>query len=350
MRSLLAHTPDELARTFGSEGLDAFRARQVARWIYGRGVRDFEAMTNLGHALRADLATRWRTQALQAAALHRSRDGTVKLELQTEEGARIETVIIPEERRNTVCVSSQVGCSLDCTFCATGRLGLLRNLRTEEIVDQVLHARSVLAEQGERPTHVVFMGMGEPLLNLRHVVAAVRILTHPEAGGFAPRRLTVSTAGVVPKMAELGRAVRVQLAVSLHATTDEVRSRLVPLNRRFSLAALLEGCRAYPLGPRGRISFEYALIRDLNDAPADARRLVGLLSGIPSLVNLIPLNEHPGTRFVRSDEATVDRFAGILAEAGTPVTVRRSRGGDILAACGQLGAAHPALATGAGGR
>ncbi len=350
MNSVLDYTPDELASRFQAEGVEPFRARQVAQWVFGRGVRSFEGMTDLSRSLRSGLAQRWRTKALECSALERSSDGTEKLALETEEGARIETVIIPEEKRRTVCVSSQVGCSLDCPFCATGRLGFGRNLRSGEIVDQVLHAREVLAERGERVTHVVFMGMGEPLLNLRHVVSAIRILCHRDAFAFAPARITVSTAGVVPRIADLGRAVPVRLAVSLHAARDEVRNRLVPLNRRFPLASLLEACRAYPLGPRDRISFEYTLIRDVNDSPAEARRLVGLLSGIRALVNLIPLNEHPGTTFRRPEESAVDAFARVLARAHVPVTVRRSRGLDILAACGQLGAAQPALTERASGR
>jgi 23S rRNA (adenine2503-C2)-methyltransferase len=342
MNPLLAFTPEDLAEQFRSEGIEPYRARQVTRWVYGRGVRDFEGMTDLARPLRARLADRWGTRALLGADLHRSADGAEKLVLETREGARVETVIIPEERRRTVCVSSQIGCSLDCSFCATGRMGLLRNLATEEIVDQVLHARDVLAARGEHPTHLVLMGMGEPLLNLRAVVPAIRVLTHPDAFGLAPRRVTVSTAGVVPRMLELGRAVQVGLAVSLHATTDEVRDRLVPLNRRFPLDSLLDACRAYPLPPRGRLSFEYTLIRDVNDSEEDARRLVRLVSGIRCLVNLIPLNEHPGTDFRSSPDSSIDRFARILAAARAPVSVRRSRGGDIFAACGQLGVAAPA--------
>jgi 23S rRNA (adenine2503-C2)-methyltransferase len=347
MNSVLDHTPDELAELFREQGIEPFRARQVAGWVFGRGVRAFEAMTNLGQPLRAELDSHWRTSALELQEQVRSTDGTVKLLLRTGDGGRVETVIIQEDQRRTLCVSSQIGCSLDCPFCATGRLGLARNLRTEEIVDQVLQARDFLATQGEHPTHVVFMGMGEPLLNLRHVIPALRILTHRDTLGLSPGRITVSPAGVVPQMPVLGRAMRVRLAVSLHATTDQVRDQLVPLNQRFPIARLIEACRAYPLAPRGRISFEYTLIRDLNDSREDARRLVRLLSGIRSHVNLIPLSEHPGTSFQRAGPEQMDRFAGVLARARVPVTVRQSRGDDILAACGQLGASGPALAAGA---
>jgi 23S rRNA (adenine2503-C2)-methyltransferase len=258
--------------------------------------------------------------------------------LATAEGHRLETVIIPEGERRTICVSSQVGCSLDCTFCATGRLGFGRNLRADEIVDQWLHASLRLRERGEQPTHVVFMGMGEPLLNLRGVLQAVRVLCDAEAGGLSPRRITVSTAGVVPRIAELGRGAPVRLAISLHATTDALRDTLVPLNRRFPIAQLLEACRSYPVARRDRISFEYILIAGVNDSAADAQRLRKILVGIPAKVNLIPMNEHPGAPYRRPSDVDIDAFAGILAHGPVGVSVRRSRGDDIFAACGQLGA------------
>jgi 23S rRNA (adenine2503-C2)-methyltransferase len=338
MRSLLATTSPELRAAFAAEGLEPFRAAQALRWVFGRGVRDFAAMTNLPAALRADLAGRFSTRALERVDAVAAADGSAKLVLATHDGGRVEAVVIPEEKRRTICVSSQVGCSLDCAFCATGRLGLLRNLRAEEIVDQVLHAAEVLAPRGERPTHVVYMGMGEPLLNLAAVIQSLRVLCDPAAFGLSPRRITVSTAGVVPRMADLGKALPVRLAVSLHATTDAVRDRLVPLNRRFPIAALLEACRAHPLAPRERLSFEYTLIAGVNDSLEDARRLVGLCAGLRVLVNLIPLNEHPGTEFRRPSEAAIGAFPAVLARARVPVAVRRSRGEDVFAACGQLGA------------
>jgi 23S rRNA (adenine2503-C2)-methyltransferase len=341
VRSVLSYPPEELGEAFVAEGLERFRAGQVVRWVYGRRERDFARMTDLGAALRARLAREWSTRALALEVVHASRDGTRKLGLSTEEGTRLESVIIPEERRRTLCVSSQLGCSLDCSFCATGRMGLARNLRPEEIVDQVLHANEILAQEGERVSNVVFMGMGEPLLNLRNVVRAIRILIRAPVLGLGARRITVSTAGVVPKLAELGEAVPVRMAVSLHATTDEVRDRLVPLNRRYPLERLLEACRCYPLTPGDRISFEYALMRGVNDSLVDARRLVRLLHGIRSKVNLIPLNEHPGAPYRRTPDRDVDRFADALAHSHVSVTVRRSRGDDIYAACGQLGALAP---------
>ena len=262
MRSILAHTRSELRDAFADEGIDGYRADQVLGWLYQRGVRDLEAMPNLGRALGAELARRWSTRALVCEIVHVSGDGTRKLALRTGDGHAVEAVIIPEEERRTLCVSSQVGCSLDCSFCATGGMKLARNLRAEEIVDQVLCAGELLAGEGERLTHLVFMGMGEPLLNLANVVQAVRILSDDAAAAFSSRRITVSTAGVVPQMQALGEALRTRLAVSLHATTDEVRDQLVPLNRRFPIATLLEACRRYPLPRRDRISFEYTLIRD----------------------------------------------------------------------------------------
>jgi 23S rRNA (adenine2503-C2)-methyltransferase len=336
VNQVLARTPEELRRAFKDDGVEAYRADHVLRWLWRRGVREFEDMSNLPRSLRADLASRWDTRTLEIEALHCSADGTEKLVLRTADGQRIESVIIPEEQRRTLCVSSQVGCSLDCSFCATGRMKLERNLRAEEIVDQVFCASERLAERGERLTHVVFMGMGEPLLNLANVVQAIRVLCDPDAAGLSARRVTVSTAGVVPQMQALGQAVKTRLAVSLHATTDAVRERLVPLNRRFPLAELLEACRRYPLARRDRISFEYTLIRGVNDARDDARRLVGLLHGLRAKVNLIPMNEHPGAPYRRPDDATVERFAAELAQSRAPVSIRRSRGDDVFAACGQL--------------
>ena len=341
MKSLLSHTPAELCDALVAEGVERFRAGQILRWVHARGVREFEQMSDLSRELRGQLGERWTARALELERAQASSDGTRKLVLRTSDGSRIESVLIPEEDRRTLCVSSQVGCSLDCSFCATAQLGFGRNLRAEEIVDQVLHGQDMLRAQDERLTHVVFMGMGEPLLNLREVVRAIRVITDPGALGLSRRRITVSTAGVVPRMAELGREVRVRLAVSLHATTDELRDRLVPLNRRFPLATLLQACRDYPLPPRDRLSFEYTLMRDVNDSDADARRLVRLLHGLRAKVNLIPLNEHPGTEFQRPRSERVEAFAERLAAAGLTVSVRRSRGDDILAACGQLGAVAP---------
>ncbi len=346
MKSLLARTPDELRADFAAAGHPGFRGAQVAHWLYARREREFAAMANLPARLRAELGAAWQTRALERVAVHEAADGTKKLVLATHDGARIESVLIPEGRRRTLCVSSQIGCSLDCSFCATGRMGLGRNLRAEEIVDQALHASELLDASGERLTHVVFMGMGEPLLNLQNVVQAIRVLVHAEAFALSPKRITVSTAGVVPKLAELGRALPVRLAVSLHATRDALRDELVPLNRRFPIASLLEACAAYPIAKRDRLSFEYALLADVNDSEADARELAALALEARAKINLIPMNEHPGSPYRRPSEARIEAFLAVLAEAGVGATVRRSRGDDILAACGQLGALSEAQAAG----
>ena len=347
MRSILDYTPQGLRSILGQAGIAPFRADQVLRWVYARGVRDFGEMSNLPRPLRAELAAGFRTRELALDEVVASSDGTRKLALRTHDGGRIEAVLIPEGERRTVCVSSQIGCSLDCSFCATGRMAFGRNLGSGEIVDQVLAVADLLTPLDERPTHLVFMGMGEPLLNLPAVLQAIETLRDPRGFGISPRRITVSTAGVVPRMPELGRSAPVRLAVSLHATTDALRDELVPLNKRFPLARLIEACRSYPLRPRDRISFEYVLIADVNDGAADAQRLVRLLHGIPSKVNLIPLNEYPGTRYRRPSDTSVELFAELLARGHLSVTVRRSRGDDILAACGQLGAKPPAPAAGA---
>jgi len=333
---------EALRRELGGRGLPAYRADQIAGWLYGRGVADPAAMTDLPAALRGELAEAWSWRVLERTAVERSADGTVKARLGAADGAAVEAVLIPEEDRTTLCVSAQVGCPLACSFCATGTLGLRRNLRTGEIVDQVLRMRELLPS-GRRLTNVVFMGMGEPLLNLRAVVEAIRLLLHPKAFALAPRRVTVSTAGVVPRIPELLEAVPVNLAVSLHAATDAVRDVLVPLNRRFPLEVLMRTLRGLPrLGPRRPVFFEYTLLRDVNDAPGDARRLATLLEGLPAKVNLIPVNPYPGSPYRPPTPAAVDRFMGELARRRVPVTLRRPRGEDIDAACGQLAARESA--------
>ena len=338
MKSVLDYTPEELRGSFTASGIEAFHADQVLHWVCVRGVREFRAMTNLSKRLRQKLADDWRTRSFERVATHRASDGTRKLVLESGDGARVEAVLIPEERRQTICVSSQVGCSLDCSFCATGRLGFGRNLEAAEMVEQILHARELLSEGARAEiTNVVFMGMGEPLLNLRNVIQAIRLMTHPRGLGISPRRITVSTAGVASKLAELGAAAPVRLAVSLHATTDDVRDRLVPLNKRFPIATLVEACARYPVARRDRISFEYALMRDVNDSLADARRLAGLARDARAKVNLIPLNEHPETELRCPDAERIACFTETVAAAGVTATVRRPRGSDIYAACGQLG-------------
>jgi 23S rRNA (adenine2503-C2)-methyltransferase len=334
--NLKDYSIDGLRERFARDGHEPYRADQIAGWLYRRGVDDFERMTDLAVEFRGRLGESWETRALEISGLDRSRDGTVKAVLQARDGAEIESVLIPEEDRTTLCISTQVGCAMACSFCATGSLGFRRNLTTAEIVDQVCRMRESV-EAGRRITNIVFMGMGEPLLNLSAVMEAVRILIHPKAFAMAPRRVTVSTVGVVSKIEELLTGVPVNLAVSLHATTDAVRERLVPINRRFPLAVLLGRLRELDsITPRRPVFFEYTLIAGVNDSAEDARRLTPLLAGIPSKVNLIPMNPHADSPFRPPSEEIIDRFLRVVAGAGTLVTLRRPRGEDIDAACGQL--------------
>ena len=334
-----------------ADGLPRWRADQIAGWVYKRGVEDPARMTDLDASLRGRLAEEWSFRALELESVAESVDGTTKGLLRAADGAAIEAVVIPEEERSTLCVSTQGGCPLACSFCATGAMGFTRNLSTAEIVDQVCRMRDALPE-GRTLTNVVFMGMGEPLLNLPAVLEAVRLLVDPRAFGFAPRRVTVSTAGVVPKLAELMDALPgpVNLAVSLHAATDALRDDLVPINRRFPLADLLGALRRLPqLGPRRPIFFEYTLLAGVNDAPEDARRLVRLLRGLPYKLNLIPMNPHADAPYGAPSAAAIDAFMRVLSEARVTTTLRRSRGEDIDAACGQL-AARPTLRSSGGAR
>jgi 23S rRNA (adenine2503-C2)-methyltransferase len=334
--NLKDHSIESLRACLARQGIAPYRAEQIAGWLYRRGVDDPGRMTDLGLELRQRLAEGWETRALELAAAERSTDGTVKAVLRARDGLQIESVLIPEEGRTTLCLSTQVGCPLGCRFCATGAFGFRRNLSTAEIVDQFCRMSETL-DPGGAITNVVFMGMGEPLLNLPSVVEAVRIMIHPKALAIAPRRLTVSTVGIPAGIEALMRSVPVNLAVSLHATRDEVRDRLVPINRRYPLRQLLGALRGLQeLTRRRPVFFEYTLIAGMNDSAEDARRLPGLLQGIPSRVNLIPMNAHPDSPLRPPDEEVTDRFLRLLAASGVVVTLRRSRGAEIDAACGQL--------------
>jgi 23S rRNA (adenine2503-C2)-methyltransferase len=334
--NLKDHSIDRLRELLADEGHAPYRAEQIAGWLYQRGVDDLDSMTDLGAELRCELAAGWETRALEVAGVDRSRDGTTKAVLRTRDGAEIEAVLIPEEDRTTLCVSTQVGCAMACSFCATGALGFGRNLSAAEIIDQVCRMRDVAGPE-RRITNIVFMGMGEPLLNLPAVTTAVQLLVHPKAFAMAPRRITVSTVGLVPKIAELLAVAPLNLAVSLHATTDAVRDQLVPLNRRYPIAKLLDELRRIEfVNVRRPVFFEYTLIEGVNDAPEDAARLAPLLAGIPSKVNLIPMNPHPDSSLRPPSEAVIDRFLRVVAGSGLRVTLRRPRGEDIDAACGQL--------------
>ncbi|WP_211332009.1 23S rRNA (adenine(2503)-C(2))-methyltransferase RlmN [Inmirania thermothiophila] len=332
-----------LAAYFAQRGEPAFRAVQLARWVYRRGVTDFAAMTDLSKGLRARLAEEAELTLPEVLAERVSADGTRKWLLRLADGNAVETVFIPEPDRGTLCVSSQVGCVLNCSFCMTARQGFSRNLTAAEIVAQVWLAQQrlggfAIAERSRRPiTNVVLMGMGEPLLNLEAVIPALRLLVDDHGFGLSRRRVTVSTAGVVPGIRRLREAAPVSLAVSLHATTDALRDRLVPLNRKYPIRELLAACAEYVADdPRRRVTFEYVLLAGVNDAVADAEALVRLLRGIPAKVNLIPFNPFPGAPYRRPAQAAVDRFRDVLLAAGMTAITRRPRGDDIEAACGQL--------------
>lgn len=318
-----------------------FRAQQVLPWIHQRGVADFAVMTNISRMLAARLTDCAHIAAPTPVAEHVSADGTRKWLLRLADGNAIETVFIPDPDRNTLCISSQVGCALDCAFCATAQQGFNRNLTSAEIVGQIWFAehalRALLGRDGRVISNVVFMGMGEPLLNLKEVLPAIHIMLDDLGYGLSRRRVTVSTAGVVPAIARLQDGAPVSLAVSLHAADDALRDRLVPLNRKYPIAELLAACRRY-LGPdsRRRVTFEYAMLAGVNDAPSQARALARLLRTMPAKVNLIPFNPFPGTSFERSAPDVIDRFQMILRDAGLVTVTRRTRGEAIRAACGQL--------------
>jgi 23S rRNA (adenine2503-C2)-methyltransferase len=321
---------------FLQEGLPRFRARQVFAWIHQHGVADFTAMTNLGRDLRAQLAGRFRITTPRLTHEDRSTDGTRKFLFELEDGRRIEAVYIPDTPKQTFCISSQVGCAMDCDFCLTGKMGFIRHLTPAEIVGQVRVLADATGLAGTS-FNIVLMGMGEPLHNYDSVMTAIRILCDEHGMAVVPRRITLSTVGLVPAMERLAREpIMPNLAVSLHATTDAQRDRLVPINRKYPLEALIDACKRFPLKRRSRITFEYVLLDGVNDTPEDARRLVRLLNEVKAKVNLLPLNAAPGIPYERPSDARVDRFARLLAEHGLTVSVRKSRGRDIRAACGQL--------------
>lgn len=325
---------------FASLGEKSFHARQVLQWIYQRGVTDFEKMTDLRIALRQTLAERAVVAVPEVAREQQSEDGTRKWLIQLADGNCVEAVFIPEEDRGTLCISSQVGCMLTCTFCATARQGFSRNLTSSEIIGQLLVADSILIgeQYGERPiSNVVLMGMGEPLLNYDAVLSALRLMLDDLSFGLSRRRVTLSTAGVVPGIDRLAIDCPVSLAISLHAVTDSLRDQLVPLNRKYPIAVLLNACERYLRNDsRRRITFEYVMLDNVNDSVEDARRLASLLEDIPSKVNLIPFNNVPGIAYRCSTPETIARFREELMTKGLTTITRRTRGADIAAACGQL--------------
>jgi 23S rRNA (adenine2503-C2)-methyltransferase len=325
-----------LEAALAQRGYPRFRASQIFDWVYRRGVTDPHAMTNLPQDLRAALASGLPLSTPQIAARERSADGTEKFLLRLDDGRHIEAVFIPDTPAMTFCVSTQVGCAMACAFCLTGRMGLVRNLTAGEIVGQVRVLAGAL-EMRDKPFNIVLMGMGEPLHNYDETMKALRILADERGFALPPRRVTLSTVGLLPALERLAREpLMPNLAISLHAPTDAQRGELVPINKKYGVAEIIEACRRFPLKRRGRITFEYVLLAGVNDSPQDARRLARLLSGVKSKVNLIPLNAAAGIPFERPTERAIDTFAKILADHGLTVSVRKSRGRDIRAACGQL--------------
>lgn len=335
---IAAGTPEKQAK---------MRVGQIWQWIYQKGVRDFDAMTNLSKAYRAELADKFTIEVPEVVSRQVSADGTRKYLVRIAGGHEVETVYIPEESRGTLCISSQVGCTLTCSFCHTGTQKLVRNLTAGEIIGQVMIARDDLGEwpePGRAPkdearllSNIVLMGMGEPLYNFENVRDAMKIAMDGEGISLSRRRITLSTSGVVPEIARTAEEIGCLLAVSFHGTTDEVRDKLVPINKKWPIAELLDALRAYPkLSNSERITFEYVMLKGVNDSDEDARRLVKLIRGIPAKINLIPFNEWPNAPYERSDWERIESFADIVYKAGYASPIRTPRGEDIMAACGQL--------------
>ncbi len=341
--SLLGLNRDQLATIAVDMGEQAFRGTQIFQWIYNRGVRSFEEMTDLSKAFRAQLADSYMVDRPAIAQEQVSSDGTRKWLLAFADGQTVETVFIPEEDRGTLCVSSQVGCTLTCRFCHTGTQRLVRNLTAGEIVGQVMVARDALGEwptptdEARSLTNIVLMGMGEPLYNFDEVSKAMHIVMAGDGLALGKQRITLSTSGIVPDIKRCGEELRTNLAISLHAANDDTRDAIMPINKKYPLKDLMEACRTYPgVSNARRITFEYVMLKGINDSEDDARALVKLVKKVPCKFNLIPFNPWPGTPYECSDQETIERFQQILADAGLTCPIRTPRGRDILAACGQL--------------
>ncbi|CAO3399083.1 23S rRNA (adenine(2503)-C(2))-methyltransferase RlmN [Azospirillum palustre] len=341
-KNLVGLSREELEAEMLSIGLEKFRARQLWHWLYHRGSTDFAEMTTLAKPVREKLADAYIVARPTVVKDLKSADGTRKWLLRMPDGQEVESVHIPEEDRGTLCVSSQVGCTLTCRFCHTGTQRLVRNLDSAEILAQVMLARDMLGEwpappDGRMLSNIVMMGMGEPLFNYDNVAKALKIVMDGDGISISKRRITLSTSGVVPMMERCGQELNVNLAVSLHAVTDELRDIIMPINRKYPLRELMDACRNYPgLSNARRITFEYVMLKGINDTPADARALVKLLEGVPAKINLIPFNEWPGAPYERSTAKAIQVFGDIVNNAGYASPVRTPRGEDIMAACGQL--------------
>ncbi len=338
MTNLFDYDREGLEAYFVDAGHKPFRARQVMKWIFHRNQLDFDAMTDLSRDMRAWLRENVNLALPEIVERYESTDGTIKWLVRVGNGNSVETVLIPERGRNTLCVSSQVGCVLDCSFCATGKQGFNGNLSTAEIIGQLMLANAELNARGEAVTNVVLMGMGEPLLNFDAVVRATNLMTDDLAYGISKRRVTISTAGVVPAIYELAKVTDVSLAISLHAPNDALRSELVPLNRKYGIAELIKACNHYVgnLGEKRTLTMEYTLMKGVNDGLQQARELADLLRDVRCKINLIPFNPFPASGYVRPDLPTVRRFQTVLLNAGFATMLRTTRGEDIAAACGQL--------------
>jgi 23S rRNA (adenine2503-C2)-methyltransferase len=348
-RNLVGMDRADLAAALAPFGIEGFRLRQLWQWIYHRGATDFEQMTSLSKTVRSALAEHFVVARPEISTHQQSTDGTQKWLLRFPDGKEVESVHIPETDRGTLCVSSQVGCTLTCKFCHTGTQRWVRNLDAPEIVGQVMLARDAFGEwpapEHDRSlTNIVLMGMGEPLYNYDNVAKAMRIVMDGEGLSISKRRITLSTAGVVPMIGQVGAELGLNLAISLHAVRDELRDELVPINRKYPLAQLMQACRDYPgLSNARRITFEYVMLKGVNDSLADAREMVQLLAGIPAKINLIPFNPWPGSVFECSSNNAIRRFADYLSEENMSAPIRHARGQDIMAACGQLKSASEKL-------
>jgi len=321
-----------------------FRAKQIWHWIYQRGVQSFNDMNNIPKDMKAFLDDRFSIGRPKVETEQKSTDGTIKWLLKLDDGQMVETVFIPEDTRGTLCISSQIGCTLTCKFCHTGTQPLVRNLGSHELLQQIMHARDVLdewpsggAKEGGRDfTNIVLMGMGEPLYNYQNVAKAMKICMDGDGLAISKRKITLSTSGVVPMIIKCGEELNVNLAISLHAANDDLRTDIMPINKKYPLADLMQACRDYPLDKKRRITFEYVMLKDINDTDDDAHNLATLIGDIPAKINLIPFNEWPGSGFVVSDRPRIEKFAQILRDKGLDAPIRKTRGDDILAACGQL--------------
>jgi 23S rRNA (adenine2503-C2)-methyltransferase len=336
--NILDLSREQLLAWLNEQGIESYRADQILKWIYLRQADDFETMTDISKPIRALLEQQFSIHRLETIKIETSKDGSQKYLFRLQDHKLIESVLIPEKDHLTLCISSQVGCAQDCRFCLTAAGGFERNLTAGEIVSQVRDIKNEVDDKDHlRLRNIVFMGMGEPLANYKNLIGALTVITDNDYGmRFASRRVTVSTAGLVPRLADLGRDTKVNLAVSLNAVDNQTRSRLMPLNRKYPLEALLEACREYRTAPGRLITFEYILIKGVNDSADDARRLAKLLHPIQSKINLIPFNAHEGCEYERPDEAVVAKFQEILIDKHYTVMIRQSKGQDISAACGQL--------------